>query len=63
MAINFPNSPTTGDLYTYENKTWKWNGYAWQLEALSTDYLLQTLDGGSPSSNYGGTTAIDGCDA
>lgn len=29
MAISFPSSPTTGDLYTYNNKTWQWNGEGW----------------------------------
>jgi len=29
MAISFPSSPTTGDLYTYNSKTWQWNGEGW----------------------------------
>lgn len=29
MPIDFPNSPTTGQVYTYLGKTWIWNGSAW----------------------------------
>lgn len=32
MAINFPLSPTLNQLYTYNGKTWKWNGYAWSYQ-------------------------------
>ena len=27
--INFPTGATTGDTYTYDGRTWKYNGYAW----------------------------------
>lgn len=33
MAIDFPASPTVGQLYTYAGKTWKWNGKGWELVA------------------------------
>ena len=29
MAIDFPNSPNTGDTFSVGNITWRWNGYAW----------------------------------
>ena len=29
--MNFPNSPTIGDTYTYGSKTWKWSGVVWEL--------------------------------
>lgn len=35
-ALNFPTSPTTGDTYTANNKTWQWNGTSW----LSVNTLL-----------------------
>lgn len=30
MAINFPTSPTVGENYTYNSRTWQWNGEGWQ---------------------------------
>lgn len=29
MPIDFPSGPTTGDVYTYQGKSWIWNGSAW----------------------------------
>lgn len=31
MAIDFPNSPTVGALYTVEDRTWRWDGYKWAI--------------------------------
>jgi len=28
--INFPSNASLNDLYTYNSKTWKWNGSAWE---------------------------------
>ena len=30
MAINFPTSPTVGENYTFNTRTWQWNGEGWQ---------------------------------
>jgi hypothetical protein len=35
MAINFPTSPALNDQYTYGNRTWEWNGTAWQAVVIS----------------------------
>lgn len=29
--MNFPESPTLNQLYTFASKTWKWNGIGWEL--------------------------------
>lgn len=29
MPINFPSNPTTGDIYTYNNRSWTWSGAVW----------------------------------
>ena len=29
-AIDFPNSPTTGQLFTEGDITWEWTGTVWQ---------------------------------
>ena len=44
MPINFPDSPTLNQTYTYANKTWQWNGYAWDLVGLSFDAEVVPLD-------------------
>jgi hypothetical protein len=31
MAIDFPNSPTSGDTYSEGTKTWQYNGTSWDL--------------------------------
>lgn len=31
MAINFPSSPSVNDQYTFDNKTWVYNGTGWAL--------------------------------
>lgn len=33
MAIDFPNSPTVGTLYTVDDRTWRWNGFKWDIYA------------------------------
>jgi len=43
MAINFPNSPAINDLYTFDGRTWIWNGYGWDAVAIG----LPTTPGGS----------------
>jgi hypothetical protein len=35
MAIDFPNSPTTGDFYTVDDRTWRWDGYKWAIYATN----------------------------
>jgi hypothetical protein len=30
-AINFPNSPTLGEIYIVSNKAWRWSGEVWDL--------------------------------
>lgn len=31
MAINFPTNPTLDEVYTEGDRSWKWNGSAWDL--------------------------------
>ena len=35
MAINFPISASLNDTYTYNSKTWKWNGTAWEKSSAT----------------------------
>lgn len=32
MALNFPTSPSLNQTHTVGTKTWKWNGYAWDIQ-------------------------------
>jgi hypothetical protein len=35
MPIDFPISPTTGQVYTYQGKSWIWNGTGWDVATPS----------------------------
>ena len=35
-AIDFPNSPTTGQVYTVNGKSWRYNGTYWVVEATES---------------------------
>ena len=35
MAFNFPSNPALNDTYSFGNRTWTWNGSAWQLNTTS----------------------------
>lgn len=42
-AIDFPNSPTPGQTFTAGNRTWTWDGTAWNM-ATMTDVLTTKGD-------------------
>ena len=52
MAIDFPNSPTTGDTYTTNGKTYRWDGTVWGV------YGTFTVD--STASDTEPTGVLDG---
>jgi hypothetical protein len=43
MAIDFPNSPTTGQTFTVGARTWTWDGTVWDLVATSSDPIQKTI--------------------
>lgn len=55
MAINFPDSPTLYQTHSAAGRSWRYDGEKWTLILASVN-----IDGGTASSIYGGTTAIDG---
>lgn len=42
MALNFPDSPTVGEVYSAGDRAWEWTGFVWK-SVIST--LI--IDGGS----------------
>jgi hypothetical protein len=49
MAIDFPNSPSTGQSYTVGEKTWVYSGYSWELiTTLVTNLHASTHGSGQP---------------
>lgn len=57
MPINFPANPTTGDIFVFNQKKWRWNGYAWDRHPTADlDDQTGILYGGQLSANIGGST-------
>lgn len=46
--ISFPTSPTLNQTYSVGSKTWKWNGYAWDLQISSTKFTSSTNPPANP---------------
>lgn len=36
MPLNFPSNPSVSDSYTFESKTWTYNGTAWDLSSAAS---------------------------
>ena len=54
MAINFPNSPSVGQLYEFNDKTWRWSGDYWEVFSAQTGYISGAISSGSGESVYSG---------
>lgn len=53
MAINFPDSPNLNDTYSFDDKTWIWNGYGWKIQ-IPTGFPVHVSD--SPPIDPGANT-------
>jgi hypothetical protein len=51
MAYSFPPSPTVGQVYTSNGRTWKWNGTQWTTVAVSTPTSAPVYVSVSPPPN------------
>jgi hypothetical protein len=56
MPINFPNSPSPNQLYTYDTKTWEWNGIYWEVYSALTSYITSAYTVGNGVSGVSGVT-------
>lgn len=63
MAINFPSTPTLNQEYTSGNRSWVWNGSAWQLKSIlssTSATALATARNITLTGAVSGTTSFDG---
>jgi hypothetical protein len=59
MAINFPSSPTTGQVYEYQSIRWRWNGSAWdKYEVFTFNGLTANVEGVSRFNGLTGSVGI-----
>jgi len=35
-AIDFPNNPTLNQIFTFEDRTWKWTGFSWDAVIVTS---------------------------
>jgi hypothetical protein len=59
MPINFPNTPTPNEQYTYSGKTWQWNGSYWDFLTASPGVTSLTAGSGlSGNTTIGNVTLV-----
>ena len=47
MAIDFPNSPSSGDIHTVSGKQWSWDGEKWVAYGVSLSPSILKVDTGN----------------
>ena len=60
MTLTFPPSPSTGDIYKFQSRSWRYNGRAWESINAPAIYLVSNIDGGRVDENFGGINGYDG---
>jgi hypothetical protein len=45
MALDFPPTPTLGYIYSYEGRSWQWNGVAWDVYSPVSGDVVTKLNG------------------
>jgi hypothetical protein len=56
-AIDFPASPSPNDEYTFEGRTWLWNGTGWEVKAFVAP---QGATGPVGATGVTGATGVNG---
>lgn len=54
QKLNFPSSPSVGQTYSFANKTWRWNGSAWDIYSQPVSINLDDLNDVSITDPYAG---------
>src|SRR3974390_3499403 len=62
MALDFPNSPTTGQTYTSGSVTWKWDGAKWVITSPAGAPLVLNQQVFTASGTYTPTPGMVNCD-
>ncbi len=60
MAIDFPNTPTSGDVYTVGDRSWKYDGVAWKATTSPGSNYLPLTGGTITGTLAAGATTITG---
>lgn len=50
MALNFPTSPTVGQIYAVDGVSWRWDGTSWQVAAEASTYVPVSIGAQPPAS-------------
>lgn len=58
MPLNFPDAPVINTTYTYNGKTYIWDGNSWTAQVGSI--IKNNIDGGFANSVYTPAQRIDG---
>ena len=54
MALNFPQNPTIGQVYTVNGESWKWDGHCWGVAADADTYAPVFIGQFSPPAPIAG---------
>jgi hypothetical protein len=55
MPLSFPDNPSPNDLYSFDGKTWIWNGSAWDLASAGS---INDIPIGNVTANTGNFTTL-----
>jgi hypothetical protein len=56
MTINFPSSPSLNAIYSYNGRTWTWDGVAWTLVNVAQIGIITVTGGGGGESYWAQST-------
>lgn len=60
MPVNFPNSPSVGQIYTVGNKSWIYDGVTWTSNSTTPIQGIQGTQGTQGNLGLQGTQGISG---